>query len=296
MRQEVCAPVDALTSYLSTERGLSEHTIRAYESDARDFIAFLDDAGIDLATCTLRDIRVYLASMTGYAPASVGRRLSSLRALFKVAVRAGLRGDDPTHALRGPKRTRSLPTTLRPATLEAVLAAPDASTPLGQRDGALLELLYATGIRVGEAVGLDVADVKLDRLEVSVFGKGAKQRIVPLHQLAADRLQVYVADGRARLLDGRASEALFVSRSGRRLRTEDVRRRMRRYLLAAGGAMGATPHTMRHTFATDLLEAGADLRTVQELLGHVDLSTTQVYTHLSLSRLVSVYSHAHPRA
>jgi site-specific recombinase XerD len=296
MQDGITAPLGALVSYLRSERGLSEHTTRAYEREAREFLTFLEEAGTDLASCTLKDVRRYLGSLTGYAPSSIGRRLSSIRALFRVAARSGIRQDDPTRALSGPKRGRTLPMTLRPATVDAVLSAPDASTPIGLRDGALLELLYATGIRVGELVGLDLGDARPDRLEVSVLGKGSKERIVPMHRFAAERLEAYLAQGRPRLLAGKSSGALFLSKSGRRLRAEDVRRRMRRYLLVAGGSMGATPHTMRHTFATDLLEAGADLRTVQELLGHVDLSTTQVYTHLSLSRLVSVYSDAHPRA
>lgn len=290
--------LDALNLHLETERGLSEHTVRSYLADARDFLQFVDELGVGVARATHKDIRRYLGSLAGLAPASVGRRLSALRTLFSVAVKEGLRADDPTSVVVGPKRRRGLPVTLRPEVIDALMAAPDRTTPLGLRDAAMWELLYATGMRVGELVALDLSSVVLDRLEATVFGKGGKERVVPIHREAADVLRDYALKARP-LLVARSVEpthALFVSRRGRRLRTEDVRRRLRRYVLAMGAGLGATPHAIRHTFATDLLEAGADLRTVQELLGHVDLSSTQVYTHLSLSRLVNVYTQAHPRA
>lgn len=286
----------ALSRHSGVERGLSAHTVRAYLSDAAGFLTFLNGAGTDVTTATHRDVRRYLGSLGGYSPSSVGRKLSAVRALFRVVVREGWRDDDPTRALTGPKRKRGLPTTLRPPVVEALLDSPDPTNAIGLRDAAMFELLYATGIRVGELVGLDLGDVRQDRLEVTVFGKGSKERIVPLHRLAADRADDYLREGRPILTRDGDTRAFFLSRSGRRLLAEDVRRRLRHYMLAIGAGMGATPHTIRHTFATDMLEAGADLRTVQELLGHVDLSTTQVYTHLSLSRLVKVYSDAHPRA
>lgn len=295
----------ALERHLAVERNLSPHTVRAYLSDAADFLAFLDDAGTQLASTTHRDVRRYLGSLAGYAPTSVARKLSAVRALFALAVREGWRADDPTGALLGPKRRRPLPTTVKRPIVEALLEAPDTATTLGLRDAALLELLYATGIRVGELVGLDAGDVNVDRLEVKVMGKGSKERIMPLHRLAGERLEAYLRRSRPALAragtskggtTSEATTALFLTRSGRRMATEDVRRRLRRHLMTVGAGLGATPHAIRHTFATDMLDAGADLRTVQELLGHVDLSSTQVYTHLSLSRLVKVYADSHPRA
>jgi site-specific recombinase XerD len=288
--------IGAFGRYLGVERGLSAHTQRAYMADARDFLDFLDEAGVALDSATHRDVRRWLGSMGTYAPSTVGRKLSSVRALMKVAVREGARADDPTTVLAGPRRRRKLPTTLRPPVVEALLGAPDETTPLGLRDAALFELIYATGVRVGEIVALDVGSVRLERLELKVMGKGSKERIVPFHRLAAERVQRYLSEGRPRLARGDDELALFLSRTGKRLLAEDVRRRLRRYLLQVGAGTGASPHALRHSFATALLEAGADLRTVQELLGHVDLATTQVYTHLSLSRLVKVYVDAHPRA
>lgn len=288
--------IDAFGRYLDVERGLSAHTLRAYLADARDFLDFLDEASVALESTTHRDVRRWLGSMGRYAPSTVGRKLSSVRALMKVAVREGVRKDDPTTVLTGPRRRRKLPTTLRPPVVEALLRAPDETTPLGMRDAALFELMYATGVRVGEVVALDMGSVRLDHLELKVMGKGSKERMVPLHRLAAERLELYLGEGRPRVARGGDERALFLSRTGKRLLAEDVRRRLRRYLLAVGAGTGASPHALRHSFATALLEAGADLRTVQELLGHVDLATTQVYTHLSLSRLVKVYVDAHPRA
>lgn len=288
--------IGAFERHLDVERGLSAHTRRAYLADARDFLGFLDEAGVAFRAATHRDVRRWLGSLSECAPSTVARKLSSVRALMKVAVREGARADDPTTVLTGPRRRRKLPTTLRPPVVEALLGAPDETTPLGIRDAALFELMYATGMRVGEVVALDLSSIRLDHLELKVMGKGSKERMLPLHRLAVERLEAYLREGRPRLARGGETTALFLSRTGRRLLAEDVRRRLRRHLLAVGAGTGASPHALRHTFATALLEAGADLRTVQELLGHVDLATTQVYTHLSLSRLVKVYVDAHPRA
>jgi site-specific recombinase XerD len=248
----------------------------------------------------------------GLAPASIARKAAALRSGFRFMARRRLVDDDPAVGLGAPRGPKRLPVVLKPRQVDRLLAEPQPVDPVGLRDRAILELLYATGIRVGELCGLHLGDVDLAADTVLVLGKGAKERIVPFGEPARDALLDYLANGRAAMVPapdrragsarpdgqgrGGALEALFFNRRGKPMTQRDVRGMLERYRVAAGVPAGTSPHTLRHSYATHLLEGGADLRVVQELLGHVALTTTQTYTHVSNERLRRVYEQAHPRA
>ena len=291
--------------HLAEERNLSPNTLRAYRRDLERFVAFLagDYLGREAADLGPRDadalaVRSYLA---GLARAEVGARsraraLSALRGFFRYAVREGERPDDPTAGVAAPKQPRHLPRHLRPGEIEKLIEAADGDEPLARRDRALLELLYASGLRVGELVGLDWGDIDLEARVLRVLGKGGRERMVPFGRPAAAALERWL-EAWPDLRDAAdASEPVFLNHRGGRLTDRSVRRVLDRYVRRAALAAGVHPHTLRHTFATHLLEGGADLRAIQELLGHSSLSTTQKYTHLELDRLLSVYRESHPRA
>jgi integrase/recombinase XerC/integrase/recombinase XerD len=251
----------------------------------------------------VRSLRRYAAhlSQSGAAPTTIARKLASLRALLRVQVELGNRAENPAELLGTPKRPRRLPTVLKSADVDTLLARIPGDTALAVRDRALFELAYASGLRAEELVGLDLHAVDFDRETVRVEGKGGRTRIVPLGEPAQHALERYLSSSRPTLLDAaRPTDALFVSKSGRRLSTSDVRRRLRGHARAATSLAprlaDAHPHALRHSFATHLLEGGADLRAIQELLGHATLSTTQVYTRVEAARLRSEYTRAHPRA
>lgn len=290
--------VDRFLTHLAVERGYSPHTVRAYSTDLNAYLDWAARTHLDPLAVTHRQLRLYLAEMdrAGYARRTVARRIASLRSFFAFLLSESVIASDPSAVLMTPKMPHRLPRVVPDDALHALLEAPDPATPTGQRDGALLELLYATGIRVGELVGLSVGDVDLAQGQARVFGKGAKERIVPLHRHAASRIRLYLLEGRPHLVGAQASDALFLSTRGRPLSPEAVRRILNRHLSAAGASVSVSPHALRHTFATHLVEGGADLRTVQELLGHIALSTTQIYTHVSMKRLQDVHRTAHPRA
>lgn len=290
----------AFREHLELERDRSPHTVAAYVGDATALARFCTDHGIvHPGQVEPPVLRRFLAGEVerGRARSTVARRASSIRGLFTFLRRRGDIDVDPAARLGSPKRGEPLPRVLRPDQVAALLSQPDAATPDGSRDRALLELLYGTGARVSEVAGLDLRAVDLDGELVRLYGKGRKERIVPLGELAADALVAYLREGRPALLDPRApaGDALFVSTRGSRLSARSIRRVVERH--AAGAGLGSvTPHTLRHSYATHLLEGGADLRTVQELLGHASLGTTQRYTHLSRGRLTEIYVAAHPRA
>jgi tyrosine recombinase XerC len=296
-RDPYTSAVEGFLTHLRAERGLSPNTLRAYASDLASFERWAGRKELDPLGIDHRDIRRYLADLdrARYARRTIGRRLSALKAFLGYCVRQGVIANDPAAVLSAPKPEGRLPRTVRPELLQRLLEAPDAATPLGLRDRAILELLYATGIRVGELVGLDVDDLDLEQGLVTVMGKGSRERTVPLHRVASRSLRDYLRDARPRLAK-QASSALFLGRTGKRLGARGVRARVDSYLRDLASGERVTPHMLRHSFATDLLEAGADLRTVQELLGHVALSTTQTYTHLSTTRLKEIHRGAHPRA
>lgn len=290
--------VDAFLEYLRVERSVSPNTVRAYSADLARYIEWARRSGLDPVRLTHRNLRMYLAEMdrARYARRTVARRLSSVRTFFGFLVERGYADSDPSSVLSAPKIPARLPKLVPTAELTPLLDAPDTSTPVGLRDSAILELLYASGIRVGELSGLRLEGLDLAQGQCRVVGKGDKERIVPLHRAAAGKLRTYLEHGRPLLASQSSPDTVFLSVRGRRLSEDAVRRLFKRYLTQVGATASLSPHAMRHTFATHLLEGGADLRTVQELLGHVALSTTQIYTHLSMKRLQDVHRNAHPRA
>jgi integrase/recombinase XerD len=289
--------VDRYLSHLRVERAASPQTVRAYSSDLARYLEWAERTGVDPIVLTHRQMRLYLAEMdrAGYARRTVARRLSAVRSFFAYAVTEGLVASDPSSVLSTPKIPSRLPNVVSDDQLDALFSAPDASTPIGVRDRAVLELLYATGARVSEVAGLKVSDLDFGQGQVRLFGKGAKERIVPVYEVALTRTRDYLREGRPKLVRSATEEHLFLSSRGRPLSADAIRRLFKRYAAIAGADSGVSPHSMRHTFATRLVEAGADLRTVQELLGHVALSSTQIYTHLSMKRLQDVHRKAHPR-
>lgn len=280
---------------------MSPNTRRAYKTDIDQFARWARARDLDPATLGVRDLRRYLASLSerDNAPTTIARKLAAIRALLRVQVELGHRSENPAELLSSPKRPRNLPRVLKPGEVEVLLDRIPATTPLELRDRALFELAYASGLRAEELVTLDVDSVEFDAEAVRVEGKGDKTRIVPVGEHALRALERYLAAGRP-ALDHRSERALLVSKSGRRLSTSDVRRRLRGWAHRASGVapalIDAHPHALRHSFATHLLEGGADLRAIQELLGHATISTTQVYTRVESRRLRSAYARAHPRA
>ncbi len=285
--------------YLVAERNASPYTVRNYRSEVGQFLQFLHDQDVtgweDVDRGVLHRYLQWLSEQ-GLARRSIARRVSEVRAFGSWLVRAGHCESNPFQTLRPPKTTRSLPQVLEPHEVAALLSAPDLSTPQGQRDQAIMELLYASGVRVSELVGLDLGAVNLSTGEVRVVGKGDKERLTLLGVPAIRALERYLADGRPRLLGKRPTRALFLNRFGNRLSVRSVQLILDRYAKQAGLTKRVTPHVLRHSFATHMLDGGADLRVVQELLGHAQLSTTQIYTHVSKQRLREVYERAHPRA
>lgn len=288
--------------YRRVGRNNSAHTVKAYASDLAQFAAYLECRGITgLVSISLPTLRGFLASLQGekYAATTLARKQASLRAFFRWARRGGHIESDPTRGMISPRTPGRLPKFLRTEEIDALMNAPD-SSPAGLRDRALLELLYASGIRAGEAVRVDLDDVDLDSSEVRVRrGKGGKERIALLGRAAIEAIADYLSQGRpilaSRALRGQ-SRALLLNRFGERLSDRGVRRTFDKYVHIAGARLKITPHVLRHSFATHLLENGADLRAVQELLGHANLVTTQIYTHVTPERLKKVYDDAHPRA
>jgi site-specific recombinase XerD len=282
-------------------RAASAKTRRAYRTDTEQFARWASERALHPATLGVRDLRRYMVSLSEQdnAPSTIARKLAAVRALLRVQVELGHRRENPAELLSSPKRPRKLPRVLKPDEVVTLLDRIPATTPLELRDRALFELAYASGLRAEELVTLDVDSVDFDAEAVRVEGKGDKTRIVPVGEHALRALERYLAAGRPEL-DHHGEAALLVSKSGRRLSTSDVRRRLRTWARrASGGApalIEAHPHALRHSFATHLLEGGADLRAIQELLGHATISTTQVYTRVESRRLRSAYARAHPRA
>ena len=287
--------------YLTYERNVSINTITAYRDDLESFVAFLCDdyftMGRDLVELRRVDhltIRAYLAHLARrkLARSSIARHLSALRSFFKYLMRESAVEANPARGVATPKREKHLPSVMQTSDIALLLEQPDLSTNLGIRDRAWLELLYASGLRIGELVGIDIDDIELRARLVKVRGKGSKERIVPFGSKAEEAVRAYLA-----VREGDAEEnALFLNYRGARITTRSVRRLFDGYLRDASLRAGISPHTMRHSFATHLLNAGADLRGIQELLGHASLSTTQKYTHLNDWQLIAVYKKAHPRA
>lgn len=290
--------VDRFLVHLRTERNVSPQTLRAYASDLARYLEWAERTGADPLGSDPRILRRYLAELdrAKYARRTIARRLSAVRSLFAYLNREGVLAHNPAAVVATPRLPSRLPRVVPTDVLTAVLDEPDPTTPAGARDRAILELLYATGARVSEVSGLGLGAVDLAGGQVRVTGKGDKQRILPLHREAVARLEAYLSGARPLLRPRTGEDAFFLNRNGGRLTDGGIRRMLHKHLDALGAASGITPHSFRHTFATHLLEAGADLRTVQDLLGHVALSTTQIYTHLGVRRLQRVHKDAHPRA
>ena len=276
------------------ERGLSEHTLAAYR---RDLEAAEHLLGAPLLTASAADLRSCLAQRVagGLKPRSTARWLSCLRGFFRHALAKGRIDRDPSADIELPKLGRALPGTLTAGEVERLLAAPDLDTPEGLRDRAMLELLYASGLRISELVTLPVSGINIRQGVVRVVGKGNKERLVPMGDGALRAIAAYWQHGRRELLKSAASDALFVTRRGSGMTRQNFWYAIRRYALKADISKSLSPHTLRHAFATHLLDNGADLRAVQMMLGHADLSTTQIYTHVAQARLKALHSTHHPR-
>src|SRR4051794_9264389 len=292
------AHLGAFDSYLKA-RGMAEKTRTAYGTDMEQLAEWAAAHGLDPFTLDQRMLRRYagVISERGLSRSSVARKIASIRAFYRHLVQRGLLEANPADLVATPKKDQYLPRVLKPAEAAEVLDAIPSGAPLELRDRAMFEVAYGCGLRAEELVNLDVTDLDPDAEEMRVTGKGSKTRIVPAGEPAWKALELYLERARPKLAaagatSARAEPALFLSKTGKRLSTSDVRRRLRH----AGGGPGVTPHTLRHSFATHLLEGGADLRAIQELLGHASISTTQTYTRIESSRLRRAYAKAHPRA
>ena len=301
---------DLLAAFLDQmriERGASEHTVRSYATDLEAYLRWCMRKGVDPRAVTHRQLRAYLGDMDAarYARTTINRHLSSLRGFYGWMKLVGAIDADPAGALSGPKQGRHLPHVLQGQQMESLLCVHGPTdlqgrkreqTPADMRDQAILEFLYASGARISEASGLKMSDVDFASHLVRVFGKGRKERIIPLHDLCVRTMRAYLEHARPQLLGQKATDRFFVSNRGNPMSPDAMRKMFKKTVRAAGLDERLSPHDMRHTFATDLLDGEADLRSVQEMLGHSSLSTTQIYTHLSPARLKDAHSQAHPRA
>lgn len=290
--------IENFMEYLIVEKNASLHTINNYKRDIHDFVEYMkQQIIIDFAAVSYFQIRDYLSLLhkKEYNRRTIARKCSSLRSFYRFLMREGYTSINPMTLVTTPKLDKRLPQYFYPQDLEPLFLIPDSSEKLGQRNLAILEVLYASGMRVSELVGLNVEHIDLDVGLALVFGKGAKERYVPLGQFALDALEQYIQDGR-NSLNTQGEQALFLNYRGGRLTDRSIRRILTQLIDQTSINQHITPHKLRHTFATHLLEGGADLRTVQELLGHVNISTTQIYTHISNERLREVYRRAHPRS
>ena len=290
-------------AYLEFERGLSRNTLEAYRTDLLQFGRFLERRERSALEASAADIADFLAELaaggTERPPAStatIHRKTACLRSFYRHVRREGLLDSDPTATLSAPRRARKLPHVLSRGEIDRLLSQPRGTEPAVLRDRALLELMYACGLRASEAIGLELRDVDLEERVLRARGKGSKERVVPIGQAAVRALRIYLERGRPALVKGTTEPHLFVNFRGGALTRQGLYKIVRRHAAAAGLADRMSPHTLRHTFATHLLAGGCDLRSVQEMLGHADVSTTQLYTHLSSQRLKDVYFRAHPRA
>lgn len=289
--------IERFLEVLWLEKGLSAHTRAAYRSDLELFNGWLRERGLELIGVGRELILDHLAWRVdaGYKARSTARFLSGLRGFFRYLLREGVIASDPTLQVDLPQLGRPLPKSLSEADVEALLAAPESDDPLGLRDRAMLEVLYACGLRVSELVGLRLEQLNLRQGVVRVFGKGSKERLVPLGEEAIVWLERYLVEARSLLLGGRPSDVLFPSLRGEQMTRQTFWHRIKHHARVAGIGKSLSPHTLRHAFATHLLNHGADLRVVQMLLGHSDLSTTQIYTHIARARLQELHARHHPR-
>jgi integrase/recombinase XerD len=287
-------------AYLEFERGLSRNTLEAYRSDLLQFGRFLVEREVSAVEAKAADVSDFLEGLAAgkkpASPATIHRKAACLRSFYRHLRREGIRDSDPTASLTAPRRGRRLPQVLSRAEVLRLLAQPKGTEPAALRDRALLELMYASGLRASEAISLEVGDLDIEERVVRARGKGSKERIVPVGEEAVKAVRKYLEHGRPALVGPRPEVGLFVNFRGGALTRQGLYKIVRRHAQSAGLADKMSPHTLRHTFATHLLAGGCDLRSVQEMLGHADVATTQLYTHLSSERLKDVYFRAHPRA
>ena len=292
------ALLDAYLLHLKTERRLSGNTLASYGADLRGFSSFLADRGIDARKFTRPDFLDHLTALRegGLSARSTARRVSTLRSFFRFLVREGVLAASPVSGVKAPRLGRPLPKYLTPTQVDRLLAAPDGHTPEGIRDRAMLTIMYASGLRASELVTLRLENVDANAGFLCVLGKGGKERVVPVADVALTVLAGYIASARQAFLGKRFSNDLFLSRRGTAITRQTLWNRIRRWALAAGIEQRISPHTLRHSFASHLLAGGADLRAVQAMLGHADIATTQIYTHVTPERLRDVHRRHHPRA
>jgi integrase/recombinase XerD len=290
--------VDQYLNYILVEKGLAEKTVESYSRDMVRFTVFLKECGIDaISAVDTKVVLQYLIHMrdTELATRSRARHLVTLRGFFKFLVQEKMIDQSPAQLVELPKQTQTLPDVLSQSEAERLLSSPERTVPAGVRDAAMIELLYAAGLRVSELISLKLQDVNLEACFTRVFGKGSKERVVPFGSYARDSLDLYIQHARPLLLKANTSRFLFVARAGNPMSRQGFWKLLKRYAHKAGIAKNITPHTLRHSFASHLLEGGADLRTVQVMLGHVDISTTQIYTHVARRHLKEIHEKFHPR-
>lgn len=289
-------PVEDFLNFLKTEKGASEHTTKNYGIDLREFTKFLESK--ELTALTYLDIRSFLAFLKTreYSKSSISRKLACLRSFFKYLARENILAQNPAAGIATPKKEKRLPSFLNPEEINQLLEAPAKNCWEEKRDKAILEMLYSSGLRVSELVGLNHDDLDFFGGLVRVRGKGKKERIVPVGQVALNGLRAYLDAKSPKEVANAIKKPLFISRIGTRLTDRSIRRMILKYVKRTGMGKEISPHTFRHSFATHMLDRGADLRSVQELLGHANLSTTQIYTHVTTQRLKDAYTTAHPRA
>jgi integrase/recombinase XerD len=289
---------DQFINYLIVEKGLSKNTVVAYSRDLTLYLEFLRSNNIaDIAAADITLVLKHLIELrdAGLGPRSRARHLVTLRGFFRFLVQQKIIDANPAQLVDLPKAGLKLPDVLKVDEVLQLLETPDPSKPLGVRDAAMLELLYAAGLRVSELIRVGMADINLEACFVRVLGKGSKERIVPIGLVAKKKIDAYLTSGRPILLKGRPSPYLFVTRSAMSMTRQGFWKLLRQYALKTGISHRITPHSLRHSFATHLLERGADLRSVQVMLGHVDISTTQIYTHVAQERLKAIHTQYHPR-
>lgn len=296
MDKETAALIDRFLTHITVERGLAENTVRSYSRDLIRLVTYLDEKSLTLHGLNREVLNGYLLRLKeGLSNRTVSRHISTLRTFFRFLVEEGVFQVNPARLLESPKLSRKLPGTLSPSEVERLLGQPEAVEPRGQRDAAMLELLYATGLRVSELVTLKLSNINLESGYVRTIGKGSKERIVPMGEKARKALLTYIEDGRPRLARRLRTAHVFLNYLGKRLTRQGFWKILKGYARQAGIKHEVTPHSLRHSFASHLLEAGADLRSVQMMLGHSDISTTQIYTHVTRKRLIHLHETCHPR-
>ncbi|MBC7319441.1 tyrosine recombinase XerC [bacterium] len=287
--------IDLFLTYIKSERGATVNTLKAYEKDLKQFLSFIREENLEIHSISRDSVRDFIVLLTKsrYNKNSIIRKLSTLRRFYTFMVKRDFMSENPLVSLFSPKQEKILPNFLTQSEMERLIESIPLDNPLGIRDRAIIEMLYSTGVRIGELVQLNLSDIK-DNRQILIKGKGNKERIVFLGDYAIKSLKRYLEEVRPKLVKDIRERALFLSRFGTRLTCRSIERMMEKYGIQLGRDI--SPHTIRHSFATHLLENGADLRSVQELLGHSDLSTTQKYTHITLERLKEIYKKTHPRA